>query len=85
MNVNPEDLRRKYREGTIITLIEMDCINPLPPAVIGTVSHVDDNGNIHVVWEDGSLRSLDPVLDKFTARRPVQRNKPSKAKKKKKK
>ncbi len=49
-----ESLKRNYPPGTRVELVRMN--DPCAPAVgcRGTVSHVDDMGTIHVVWDDGS-------------------------------
>ena len=50
------DLRSRYPKGSRVELI---CINDpycrdLKPGMLGTVTHVDDIGTIHVAWDCGS-------------------------------
>ena len=50
------DLRRRYYSGCRVKLI---CMNDpysldLKAGAIGTVTHVDDIGTIHVAWDCGS-------------------------------
>ena len=44
------EIRKKYPEGTIIKLIEMDDPTPVPSGTYGIVNHVDDFeiGRAHV-------------------------------------
>ena len=48
-----------YPEGTKIKLNYMkDNYNPVPSGTQGIVDHVDDAGQIHVKWENGSSLAL---------------------------
>lgn len=59
-------LRQKYKPGTRIELIKMyDYINPVSSGTIGSVDFIDDIGNIHMKWENGSRLSLIVGLDEF--------------------
>ena len=40
------------------------------PGLKGTVKHVDDIGQIHVRWENGSGLALNLDVDSFTAKPP---------------
>jgi hypothetical protein len=61
-----ETLRQKYPAGTKIRLIFMaDEAYPVPPGTIGEVTHVDDIGNVHVRWQNGSSLALIPEADRF--------------------
>jgi hypothetical protein len=60
-------LRRKYPEGTRITL-KAPLIDPYAeqkPGDMATVKGVDDGGNILCSWSNGSSLSLIPGVDKF--------------------
>jgi len=56
--ITPEelaDLRRRYPSGCRVKLICMnDPYRDLKAGAIGTVTHVDDIGTIHVAWDFGS-------------------------------
>ena len=51
------DLRRRYPKGSRVKLVRMN--DPysldLKAGSMGTVTHVDDIGTIHVVWDCGSI------------------------------
>ena len=50
------DLRSRYPKGCRVKLIRMDdpYCRHLKPGMMGTVTHVDDIGTIHVAWDCGS-------------------------------
>lgn len=59
-------LRKKYKPGTKVQLIKMyDYISPVSSGTIGSVDFIDDIGNIHMKWENGSRLSLIVGLDEF--------------------
>jgi hypothetical protein len=60
-------LRRKYPEGTRITLKAPlnDPYAEQKPGDMATVKGVDDGGNIRCHWDNGSSLSLIPGVDKF--------------------
>ena len=59
-------LRKEYPEGTRIMLLKMDDpYTQLKKGDMGNVLHVDDAGQIHVVWDAGSSLALVPGEDKF--------------------
>ena len=61
-----EQLRKKYPAGTKIQLISMrDEKYPVLPGTIGEVVHVDDLGNVHMKWQNGSSLALIPEVDSF--------------------
>jgi hypothetical protein len=37
--------------------------NPIPTGSIGTIDHIDDEGYIHVKWDNGRSLSLIPNVD----------------------
>ncbi|MFR7457519.1 MAG: DUF4314 domain-containing protein [Acutalibacteraceae bacterium] len=61
-----ERLRRQYPAGTRITLHSMEDPQAPPPGTKGTVSYVDDMGQIGVKWDTGSSLSLIPGEDSFS-------------------
>lgn len=59
-------LKEKYPVGTIIQCILMrDDLHPVPSGTIGTVKSIDDAGQIHMNWENGSTLALVPNTDEF--------------------
>lgn len=58
-------LRAFYPEGTKVQLIRMDDPQAPPTGTRGVITHVDDVGNIHVSWDNGSGLSLIPGEDEF--------------------
>lgn len=63
MNVN--EIREMYPEGTQIVLTEMRGKNQMPYGLKGTVKFVDDAGQIHMKWENGSSLALNINEDTF--------------------
>lgn len=61
-----ERLRRQYPDGTRITLHSMDDPQAPPPGTMGTVSYVDDMGQIGIEWDNGSTLSLILGVDSFS-------------------
>lgn len=62
-----EHLRKNYPVGTRVVLHSMDDpYAPVPPGTKGTVTYVDDMGQIGVAWDNGSGLSLVPGEDSFS-------------------
>lgn len=60
------NIKDRYPKGTKIKCINMkDSLHPIPPGTIGLVDHVDDAGQIHMHWENGSSLALIPEVDEF--------------------
>lgn len=59
-----EQLRRQYPEGTKLCLDFMYEAG-MPVGLRGTVSFVDDAGQIHMHWENGRSLALVPGVDTF--------------------
>ena len=58
--------KQEYPSGTRLVLIHMeDRWAPVPPGTRGTVSYVDDIGQIGVKWDNGQTLSLFPEEDSF--------------------
>ena len=49
-----EGLRRRYKSGTRVDLLQMDDVQAPPIGTKGTVLGVDDIGSIMVAWDNGS-------------------------------
>lgn len=62
---NVRRLREKFKKGTRIKLIEMFNEPQMTHGLIGNVSHVDDVGQVHVNWSNGSTLALNVDLDDF--------------------
>ena len=58
-------IKEKYVTGTKIRLIKMYDLQAVQPDTIGTVANVDDAGQIHMKWENGSSLALNVGVDKF--------------------
>lgn len=63
--MNLEKLREMYPEGTKIILQEMQGESQMSKGLKGTVTHVDDAGQIHMKWENGSSLALNVEVDTF--------------------
>lgn len=61
-----EFLRKMYPVGCKVVLHHMDDPQAPPSGTIGTVTWVDDIGQIHVNWENGSSLALIPSVDSFS-------------------
>lgn len=62
-----ENLKERYPVGTRVVLRHMDDpYAPVPPGTKGTVTYVDDMGQIGVNWDNGSGLSLVPGEDAFS-------------------
>ena len=55
--------REKYPTGTTVQLISMDDEQAPPVGTIGEVMFVDDIGNVHVKWQNGSSLAVIPDVD----------------------
>ena len=68
--ITPEeltDLRKRYQSGCRVKLICMnDPYRDLKAGAIGTVTHVDDIGTIHVAWDYGSALGVVYGVDSCT-------------------
>lgn len=53
-----EGLRRQYKPGTRVELLQMDDVQAPPIGTKGTVLGVDDVGSILVAWDNGSGLSV---------------------------
>jgi len=61
-----ERMKRNYPAGTKIELDRMDDpYRDMPKGLKGIVDFVDDAGQIHCIWENGSSLALIPGEDEF--------------------
>ena len=60
-----ERIKEQYPEGTPIRLYSMEGEQTVPPGSRGVVDHVDDIGQIHMKWENGSSLALIVEEDRF--------------------
>lgn len=59
-------IKDKYVKGTKIKLLKMyDPFSPPPSETTGIVDFVDDIGQIHINWNNGSTLALVPNVDEF--------------------
>lgn len=58
-------IKRLYPAGTRVVLDYMDDVQAPPSGTKGTVTSVDDIGQVHVDWENGSSLALNTNLDTF--------------------
>lgn len=63
--MNVEKIREMYPEGTQIELQEMAGESQMPYGLKGIVRFVDDAGQIHMRWENGSSLALNVDEDTF--------------------
>lgn len=61
-----ESLRDRYPEGTRVILRSMEGESDMPIGLRGTVTFVDDIGQIHVNWDNKRTLALDPKVDRFS-------------------
>lgn len=61
------NIKEKYQNylGKTVELISMDDTQAPPVGTRGKVIFVDDAGQIHVKWDNGSSLALIPEVDKF--------------------
>lgn len=68
MGLKPEQveaLRTRYPAGTKVVLDYMKGEARMTPGLKGKVEFVDDIGQIHVSWENGSSLALNTDVDMF--------------------
>ena len=61
---NIKQLKEIYKKGTKIKLINMVGEN-IPSGTLGEVTMVDDIGQIHVNWNNGSNLAINTTIDTF--------------------
>ena len=65
MNNKIENIKNTYTVGMRVELVSMDDAQAPPSGTQGTISFVDDIGNIHVNWDNGSSLALNIDCDFF--------------------
>ncbi|NCC90401.1 MAG: DUF4314 domain-containing protein [Spirochaetia bacterium] len=60
-----ERLRQEYPKGTRLQVTFMDDPHGVPEGTVGEVEFIDDAGQIHMKWENGSCLALIPGVDGF--------------------
>lgn len=69
MYISKEELeyyRQNYKRGDRIQLHCMAKEPQMPSGLLGTVTHVDSIGQIHMKWDNGSTLALVPGEDSFS-------------------
>lgn len=61
-----ERLKERYPAGTVVRLGQMEGEHHMPSGMEGKVTGVDDIGQIHVEWENGSTLTLNVEEDDFS-------------------
>ena len=59
------DIKKRFPVGTVVVLDYMDDYQAPIKGTKGTVYNVDDIGQIHVHWENGSTLALNTEVDLF--------------------
>ena len=56
--------KENYPPGTRLELLHMDDpYHPVPDGTKGTVKHVDDDGQLHMMWDNGRTLAVNPEVD----------------------
>ena len=57
-------LKETYPPGTRLELLHMDDpYHPVPDGTKGTVKHVDDDGQLHMMWDNGRTLAVNTEVD----------------------
>ena len=61
-----DSIKKRYPVGTRLILDHMeDPYSPIEPGTHGTVEYVDDQGQLHMKWDNGRTLALIPGIDCF--------------------
>jgi len=60
-----EKIKKLFPVGTKIRLIHMDDSQAVPSGISGTVDYIDDDGQIHMNWDNGRTLALIYGVDQF--------------------
>ena len=56
--------KENYPPGTRLELLHMDDpYHPVPDGTKGTVKHVDDDGQLHMMWDNGRTLAVNTEVD----------------------
>lgn len=61
-----DELKKKYPIGSVVEIQYMDDPQGVPKGTKGVIAFVDDAGQIHVNWDNGSGLALIPGVDEFS-------------------
>lgn len=70
---NIKEIKEQYPKGTPVVLKNMNEEPQMPYGLKGKVEFVDDAGQIHVNWENGSSLALNIKEDTFAIIKPVEK------------
>ena len=65
MNDKVERIKATYPQGTKIKLICMEGEPQMPAGLVGEVTFVDDMGQLHMKWENGSSLAINYDHDAY--------------------
>lgn len=60
-----EKIKKLFPVGTRVRLIHMDDPQAVPSGTLGTVDHIDDDGQLHMKWDNGRTLALIYGVDQF--------------------
>ena len=60
-----EKIKKLFPVGTRVRLIHMDDSQAVPSGILGTVDHIDDDGQLHMKWDNGRTLALIYGVDQF--------------------
>lgn len=60
-----EKIKKLFPVGTRVRLIQMDDSQAVPSGILGAVDHIDDDGQIHMNWDNGRTLALIYGVDQF--------------------
>jgi len=65
--INVDEVKKKYKEGMRLKLLEdmPEDFHPILKGETGTITGVDDMGNILMRWDNGRTLSVLPDVDSF--------------------
>jgi len=73
-----EQIKKKYPPGTHLQLDHMEGEHDMPDGLQGVVKHIDDQGQLHMAWQNGRSLALIPNEDQFHIIQPEQKQEENK-------